>query len=115
MIWIGLNAIPAHYLGRPVQNSRGVRTGRHFWESAFTFQPVSSNREMVFQRAPEWKHRKQLSLSSGRTIWMGLPIEKVSLPIAEASRRAIQALEPQLVERFATLVHQELNYAFNLE
>ncbi len=115
VIWIGLNDIPAHYLGRPVQNSRGVRTGRHFWESAFTVQPASSSQELVFQRAPDWKHKKQLSLKNGRTIWMGLPIEKVSLPIAEASRKAIDALQPQLFERFSTLVQQELNYAFRIE
>uniref|UniRef100_UPI00248EDE78 hypothetical protein n=1 Tax=Parendozoicomonas sp. Alg238-R29 TaxID=2993446 RepID=UPI00248EDE78 len=115
VIWIGLADIPAHYLGRPVQTGGGVRTGRYRWDGAFVFQPVGARSEMVFQRAPEWKHKKQVSLKSGRTMWMGLPIEKVSLPIANVARQAINQLQPQLLERFTTLMQQELHYAYRLE
>ena len=115
VIWVGLADIPAHYLGRPVQTGSGVRTGRYRWDGAFVFQPVGTRHEMVFQRAPEWKHKKQVSLNSGRTMWMGLPIEKVSLPIANAARQAINQLQPQLLERFTTLMQQELNYVYRIE
>ncbi len=115
VIWVGLADIPAHYLGRPVATKSGVRTGRYRWDSAFVFQPVGAKQEMVFQRAPSWKHRKQVSLKSGRTMWMGLPIEKVALPIADAASQAINQLQPQLLERFTTLTHQEINYAYRIE
>ncbi len=115
VIWIGLSDISAHYLGRPVATASGVRTGRYNWDGALVFQPVGARSEMVFKRAPSWKHQKQVSLKSGRTLWMGLPIEKVSLPIADAARQAIQQLQPQLSERFTTLMRQELNYVNLIE
>ncbi len=115
VIWVGLSEISAHYLGRPVVTASGVRTGRYNWDGAFVFQPVGARSEMVFKRAPGWKHQKQVSLKSGRTLWMGLPIERVSLPIADAARQAIQQLQPQLYERFTTLMQQELNYAYRIE
>ena len=115
VIWVGLADIPAHYLGKPVATRQGVRTGRYRWDGAFVFQPVGARSEMVFRRAPDWKHKKQVSLKSGRTMWMGLPIEKVSLPIANAARQAINQLQPELLERFAILMQQELNYAYRIE
>ena len=115
VIWVGLDDIPAHYLGRPVQTGSGVRAGRYRWEGAFVFQPVNARSEMVFKRAPDWQHKKQISLKSGRTVWMGLPIEKITFPIADAARQAINQLQPQLLERFTTLMQQELNYAYRIE
>ena len=115
VIWVGLADIPAHYLGKAVQTKSGVRTGRYRWDGAFVFQPVRAPRAMVFRRAPDWKHRKQVSLKSGRTMWMGLPIEKVGLPIADEATRAIEQLQPELLERFTTLMEQELNYVFKVE
>ncbi|MTI13008.1 hypothetical protein [Sansalvadorimonas verongulae] len=115
VIWVGLADIPAHYLGRPIQTKSGVRTGRYRWYGAFVFQPVNARNKMVFQRTPEWKHKKQVSLKSGRTMWMGLPIEKVSLPIANSARQAVEQLQPKLLERFTTLMQQELNYVYRIE
>ncbi|MTI15144.1 hypothetical protein E1189_19300 [Sansalvadorimonas verongulae] len=115
VIWVGLADIPTHYLGRPIQTQSGVRTGRYRWEGAFVFQPVNARSDMVFQRAPAWKHKKQVSLKSGRTMWMGLPIEKVALPIANSARQAVEQLQPKLLERFTTLMQQELNYVYRIE
>ena len=115
VIWVGLSAIPAHYLGNPRQTRSGVRVGRRFWQGAFLMQPVNSAHEMVFERAPHWQHRKQLSQRSGRVMWMGLPIEKQSLPIHEQAGDLMDELESRLQERFSTLLQQELNFAFNIE
>ena len=115
VIWVGLADISAHYLGRAVQTKSGVRTGRYRWDGAFVFQPVNASRTMVFRRAPDWKHRKQVSLKSGRTMWMGLPVEKVGLPIADAAERAVEQLQPELLDRFTTLMQQELNYVYRIE
>ena len=35
VIWIGVQDIPAHYLGKAVQTKSGVRTGKHHWQGAF--------------------------------------------------------------------------------
>ena len=115
VVWIGIMDIPAHYLGKPAQTKAGVRTGRHFWDSAFLFQPVNASHEMVFKRAPSWKHKQQVSKKSGRFMWMGLPIEKQSLSVYREANQALAKLEPLLLERFATLLQQELNFAFNIE
>ncbi|GAA4649916.1 hypothetical protein GCM10023116_21980 [Kistimonas scapharcae] len=115
VIWVGLSAIPAHYLGNPRQTRSGVRVGRRFWQGAFLLQPVNSNHAMVFKRAPHWQHRKQISQRSGKVMWMGLPIEKQVLSIYEHAGDLLSALESHLLERFTTLLQQELNFAFNIE
>ena len=115
VVWIGVFDIPAHYLGKPAQTKAGVRTGKHFWDGAFLFQPVNAPHDMVFKRAPHWKHKQQVSRQSGRLMWMGLPIEKQSLSVFREANQALAKLEPLLLERFATLLQQELNFAFNIE
>ena len=78
-------------------------------------QPVNSSHAMVFKRAPHWQHRKQLSQRSGKVMWMGLPIEKQALSVYEQAGDLLSALESLLLERFTTLLQQELNFAFNIE
>jgi len=115
VIWVGLSAIPAHYLGNPRQTRSGVRVGGRFWQGGFLMQPVNSSHTMVFKRAPHWQHRKQLSQRSGKVMWMGLPIEKQALSVYEQAGDLLSALESHLLERFTTLLQQELNFAFNIE
>ncbi|WP_419835262.1 hypothetical protein [Endozoicomonas atrinae] len=115
VIWIGALDIPAHYLSKPVQTKRGVRTGRRFWEGAFLMQPVNATHPMVFERKEEWRHKFQRSKKSGRMMWMGLPLEKKEVGIWDSASAVLQKLESVLLDRFATLMEQELSYAFNIE
>ena len=115
VIWVGVQDIPAHYLGKAVQTKSGVRTGKHHWQGAFLMQPVNASQPMVFRRSEDWKHKYQRSKKSGRMMWMGLPLEKQSSPMYYAAESAMQKLKPLLLERFATLLQQELNYVFNIE
>ena len=115
VVWLGIFDIPAHKLGTPRQTRAGVRTGKHFWQGAFLFQPLNAPKAMVFKRAANWKHKQQRSRKSGRLMWIGLPIEKQSLPIYQQAETALANMEPLLLERFSTLLQQELNYAFNIE
>ena len=112
VIWIGTRDIPAHYLGKAVQTKSGVRTGQHAWKGAFLMQPVNAHRPMVFKRKANWAHKFQRSKKSGRMMWMGLPLEKQSLPMYQNAVRAIEKLQPVLLERFSTLLQQELNFLF---
>lgn len=115
VIWIGALDIPAYYLGKLIQTKSGVRTGRRFWEGAFLMQQVNANHPMVFERKEEWRHKFQRSKKSGRMMWMGLPLEKKEVAIWDSASGVLRKLEPMLLERFATLMEQELNYAFNIE
>ncbi len=115
IIWIGALDIPAHYLGKPIQTKRGVRTGRRFWDGAFLMRPVNATHSMVFERKDTWQHKFQRSKKSGRMMWMGLPLEKKEISIWNSASTVLQQLESVLLDRFATLMEPELNYAFNIE
>ncbi|WP_062262447.1 hypothetical protein [Endozoicomonas arenosclerae] len=115
VIWIGASDLPAHYLGKPRQTKSGVKTGKHFWKGAFLMQPVNAPRPMVFRRKDNWQHKYQRSRKSGRMMWMGLPLEKQAQPMLKNATQVLEKLKPLLLERFATLMHQELNYVFNIE
>ena len=78
-------------------------------------QPVNASQPMVFRRREDWRHKLQRSKKSGRMMWMGLPLEKQTSPMYYAAERAIQKLQPLLLERFTTLLQQELNYVFNVD
>ncbi len=119
VIWIGASDLPAHYLGKPRQTKSGVKTGKHFWKGAFLMQPVNAPRPMVFRRKDDWQHRYQRSRKSGRMMWMGLPLDKQALPMLQNAIQVLEKLKPLLLERFATLMRQELNFllseAINIE
>ena len=56
------------------------------------------------------------SRRSGRWMWMGLPIkQQKNHSFHEDVERALNALQPEIQQRFSTLIQQELNYAFNIE
>ena len=48
-------------------------------------------------------------------MWMGLPLEKQTVPIEAQAKASLQKLNTALLDRFTDLLHQELNYAFNVE
>ncbi|MGI9278339.1 MAG: hypothetical protein ACR2PX_01760 [Endozoicomonas sp.] len=110
VVWIGAFDIPAHHLGQPKQTKSGVRTGMHVWSGAFLIQPVNAPKPMVFKRKANWQHRFQRSKKSGRMMWMGLPLEKQSLPMMQNAAQVLEKLKPVLLERFATLMQQELGF-----
>ncbi|MET4695003.1 hypothetical protein [Endozoicomonas lisbonensis] len=115
VVWVGTQDIPAHYLGKPIQTKTGVRTGKHIWPGAFVMQPANATHPMVFKRTANWAHKYQRSRRSGRMMWMGLPLKKQGSPLYDSASRALKKLEPVLLERFSTLLQQELNYVFNIE
>ena len=53
---------------------------------------MATRSEIVYQRAPNWKHKKQkqVSLKSGRALWIWLPIEKVAVLIYQLQAILIQ-------------------------
>ncbi|WP_157794279.1 hypothetical protein [Endozoicomonas ascidiicola] len=73
-------------------------------------QPVNATHPMVFKRKDDWQHKFQRSKKSGRMMWMGLPLEKKEVAIWHSASDVLRKLEPVLLDRFATLMEQELNY-----
>ena len=114
-VWIGTNPVGAHRFGTPRQTRDGVRVGKRFWRGAFLLQPHNTDKTLVFRRKANWQHRYQQSRRSGRWMWMGLPLEKQTVPIEAQADASLQKLSPVLLDRFTDLLHQELNYAFNVE
>ncbi|WP_067518543.1 hypothetical protein [Endozoicomonas ascidiicola] len=115
-IWIGVNEVGAHRFGNPRQTRRGVKVGsHHLWEGSFLMQPANASKALIFGRKDNWQHRYQQSKRSGRWMWMGLPLEKKTVRIDVEAETSLKKISPQLVNRFTDLLHQELNYAFNIE
>ncbi|WP_419831231.1 hypothetical protein [Endozoicomonas atrinae] len=115
-VWIGTIPIGAHRFGRATQRPKGVNVGRRaFYDGAFLMQPVNAKRPLIFERKENWFHQWRQSKVSGRWMMMGLPIFSHKVHIYDHAKRALKELEPKLFSRFATLLHQELNYAFNIE
>ena len=69
---------------------------------------------MVFERKADWQHKFQRSKKSGRMMWMGLPMEKKAISIWHSASDVLRKLEPVLLDRFSTLMEQELNYELNV-
>lgn len=116
IVWIGTIPMMAHRMGRATQRARGVQVGRHdFYEGAFLMQPLNATRPLVFQRKDNWSHKWRKSKVSGRWMRMGLPIFSHKVPLFHKAKSALNEIEPKLLKRFVTLLHQELNYAFNIE
>lgn len=115
-IWVGINEVGVHNLGKAKQTKRGVRVGRNYSrEDAFLMQPVEAETEYVWVRSGYAKKKWQKSKKSGRWLWMALPIKKETVRIDAEVERSLKSIEPKLVERFSDLLLQELNYVFNVE
>ncbi len=115
-LWIGTNQVSAHHLGKARQNDRGVTVGnRRFYRSSFLMQPHNTSQDLIWNRTEDWSHKYRKSKVSGRWMWMGLPIVKKTESIHQEAESSLKRLQPDLVRRFTELLHQELNYAFNIE
>ena len=115
-VYVGTHPITVHHYGSPSQQARGVKTGRLFWKSAFLISANHSDKQLVFKRTKHWEHKYVRSRRSGRWMWMGLPIkQQKNHSFHEDVERALNALQPEIQQRFSTLIQQELNYAFNIE
>ncbi|WP_263080686.1 hypothetical protein [Endozoicomonas sp. Mp262] len=114
-VFIGTNEIAAHYYGKPRQMAKGVKTGRKFWQGAFTLPSKNNDKELVFKRTDNWEHKYVRSRRSGRWMWMGLPIKMQKNSIHQDAVAALNTLLPKLQERLNTLMQQELHYALGIE
>lgn len=94
-LWLGTNPLAAHKLGkvRWTRRMRGARVGRRQFPGAFAWGP-NPDRPRVFKRR-----------SSSR-----LPIKVVTVSIDEAAQENARRLERRAMQRFRTVLRQELRY-----
>lgn len=92
-VWLGLNPIEAHLLGRPKQTRTGVSVGRHRFPGAWLMRYRAPNGP-VFQR-----------LSPKSAIY-----RKVTVEWSSIGQSAFTTTARQLRSRLLTLLSQEVNY-----
>lgn len=94
-IWIGVNPIDAHLLGKPRQTRRmkGTRVHQHFFDKAFFVN--------VFGDEPKvWKRKDKRRF----------PVIKVQLPIAEEMEQLLEKYERPAELKLAEIFEHELKF-----
>jgi len=96
-VWIGLNELPAHRLGKGRQTKKGVRVKKRFFPHAFMpFKKVADGRKkLIFQRKDK------------------NTIELVKISLAE-NLDFLENLEEKAGRFFLTTFEQELNFEVNI-
>lgn len=89
-LWIGVNDIAVHRLGKPIQKADGVQVGEHFFEKAF-ISPMNSEELLVWRRTG--KQRSQ--------------IEMVKLDVADEAEEIIGSYAPEINHKFREYFHVE--------
>ncbi|MDW6016770.1 phage tail protein [Vibrio plantisponsor] len=89
-LWIGVNEIGVHRMGKPVQNKLGVRVGSEFYDGAF-ISPMQSDQPLVFRRT-----------GKGRS-----SIEMVTVDISEDTENIINNYLPDINRKFEEFFYRE--------
>jgi hypothetical protein len=105
-IWVGTNPIKLHHLGNVTWKQRtaggrytqGARVGRRTYPGTWS-----------------WGFGKTGPAVMERTGDTRLPIDVVRVDIHDAIRTKIDAIVPEIAERYQTLLAQELRFALELE
>lgn len=100
-IWIGTNPLKAHHLGavRWTPRMKGARAGKRSFPGTWSWGQGSRTGTAIMRRLGEAR----------------LPIEAVTVPIHEQVLARITAMQPEIGDRYSTLLAQELNYALRVE
>lgn len=96
-LWIGLNEIGVHRMGKPTQNKRGVRVGSQFYEGAF-ISPMESDELLVFRRTG--KHRSSIKM--------------VTIDISDEAESIVNNYLPDINRKFEEFFHREFRTVLSL-
>lgn len=92
-VWLGLNAMEAHRLGKPRQTRSGISVGRHRFDQAWQMR----------KRAPDGPVYR-------RTTAARRPYEVVKVDWAGPGEAAFRQAAGRAEERLLTVLRQEVNY-----
>lgn len=98
-LWMGLNPVSAHLVGKAKQNRTGVRVSKYDFDGAFIAKMNYGNSLLVMRRVGKQR----------------LPIEKEFVEVHEEITLIFKRFEALAVKRFETLFTQELNFVRNHE
>lgn len=105
-VWLGTNAIPAHHLGTVNWTRRmtGARAGKRLFPHTWSWPSESGIRTagLIMRRTGAFGRWRNPKLEV---------IAKVDYEIHVTVFDAVQAVMPEVENRFRTLLVQELNYA----
>lgn len=123
ILWMGVATMSADLAGKARQTRKGVTVGKRKFEGAFlrsVYNPEENvwirarrNREqgyMTLSRTRKTNHRSPSPELAGR-----FPIQRIGVEIESVATEAFRRLDRRALDRFKTLIEQELNYAVNHE
>ncbi|WP_299071975.1 hypothetical protein AB6C63_023270 (plasmid) [Vibrio cyclitrophicus] len=123
ILWMGVATMSADLAGKARQTRKGVTVGKRKFEGAFlrsVYNPEENvwirarrNREqgyMTLSRTRKANHRSPSPELAGR-----FPIQRIGVEIESVATEAFRRLDRRALDRFKTLIEQELNYAVNHE
>lgn len=115
-IWIGLNDLPAHRLGRVRQNRLGARVRNYQYRDAFVVS--RGNQAVAFRRASsdhangseEVRDKSHVHLAQAERRGQRLPLNQVGLHIDAQGEAIAEALGPELHRAFRRFLDHEIDY-----
>lgn len=133
ILWLGVAPLAAEAAGRPRQTQQGVSVGRRKYPGAF-YKDVYGDGPGTWIRKsraaalglslPQWR-RANKGAGNGRFLELGgpgdtsargrFPVMRVGIDIEAVAREIFRRYDKRAIERFSTLIDQELNYAVNHE
>lgn len=132
ILWLGVAPLAAELVGRPRQTKQGVSVGKHRFQGAF-YKDVYGDGASVWIRKsraaalglklPQWGRKSRGgdsrfmdyggpndSSNRGR-----FPVMRVSIDIESVAAEIFRRYDRRAIDRFSTVIDQELNYAVNHE
>lgn len=122
ILWMGVAPMSADSAGKARQTKKGVTVGKRVFEGAF-LRSVYNPEKNVWIRAQRNLDKNYTTLGKTRAgarstkpeLSGRFPLQRISVEIEPAAALAFKRLERRALDRFNTLIAQELNYAVNHE
>ncbi len=123
ILWMGVAPMSAELAGKARQTRKGVTVGNRKFDGAFLrsiYNPEKNvwirarrNREQGYQtlsRTRKANHRSPSSELAGR-----FPVQRIGIELKSVAAEVFRRLDRRALDRFKTLIEQELNYVINHE
>lgn len=117
ILWMGTSPMAAEQVGRTRQNRKGATAGRHRFEGAFVSRYSSTSVEVRIRQqrnesAGHFPLNRKMTKGDDRHRY---PVIRIGIEIDSVAREIFRRLDRRALDRFKTLIEQELNYAVNHE
>lgn len=123
VLWMGLAPLSAELAGKARQTRKGVTVGKHKYEGAF-LRSIYNPEENVWIRTRRNQRQGYTTVSRKRKanpksvppeLAGRFPVQRIGIELDGVAHEVFRRLERRALDRFNTLIEQELNYAVNVE